>query len=1571
MPVAILTLGAAPGTTLHAPPSVRVLPVGGPSGLHRDGSGSPSNTRPGLVSGRSRSALMAPRSTSDSAAASVPMASWLGAAAAVASAGDQCPFSAVWVNASAREHLLLEAAGEYDSVLAQVCERDPAMRVLLKELGRQMLMEGPGTGAPVTHLVPGGLFGPGQRTTGHHSRARGLAPGATWAAAAGGTDSFGGSGHGALAHGFTVLRLTPCLVRLPYSAVAPAGSWMERSSLPSAPAAIAPPALRVRSSAPNVVIPGGAAAAAAGALPLTPRRRLPPPPSMLSIPFRARAATETDAYGEAEGPEPEGEPEVEQPGLMVEHVGGDQLTAAVPELYERLQRDCSILSGVSAIITLLDLHGCVLHQNALSVDYMGYHRPAPPLVAGAAVRAAAAAAAAAAGGPAGGGSALEKLFQLDPGKLPDMLSAVLDGRTWTGIVRVPPNLRGDSEERPELQQQRTDQARSPAAPNGRSSAADLNLAPSVLGAPGGGDAIVGERSEASSLSDDGSGRLLSTPPIVVKAAELGLGRAHLQGIGSAGGAEVVGKGSPGADGSSNAQISDWATGNSSQSGCPPSRPSDSVPSMNSGNAMSMARAVEAALADTPHGPPPPGAGRDGQRPTLDGPANEELACTLSGFDSQAVLLSPAAPSPGQGGGLALGSLTRTDALTTATAYLTTAEETAYCTPDGDVEGGSGAAGSGGGVDGPTGRRGVRERSSMPAVFDPRPGVFTTAGAVAAAMQGPATERGGSKGYAAGYSSKRGRASVSGSAHLTATSVATAGRGVTSLDATAKPKRTRSAKFGLDLQAMNTSAWALVGSNASSPSTQRRPAGPPAFPSTSAANSPVFFAAGVRRKSVVQQQQQLLRRRTSALAVAAPAYSSSQLQKQRTALDASAPLASVSGVLRDDEAKLSPRPPREARLNGSSASSSNPAPPTSGSAEAAAAAAAAGSSSGQHAPANGNTTAAMLTLRSPAVAAISKRSGRLRVRPVWRRAVGVSAPARYGVLEDLESYETYEEGDTEPDADREALEEEEDYEGEGAGARLVPDSPQQQPGQPCCVSPEVNPSGAGAPGAVPADAAAGGEPDSGDGAGGTVLPEAADEGDEAEGLESSSEDSESDGDARWHEVSARPFRDPVTRRRCILLMQMDVTAKVETERRLAELIEAEHKILEQIFPRHVLEHMALDNARAAARPACAFHAFRRDCSQLATKHEAVTILFADIKGFTSMCKEVEPEVVMTFLNDLYNRFDTLLDVYGVYKVETIGDCYMVAGGLIRRDEDGFVSVHGPGAVDPLHAVRVMSFAKAMLREAGKLAMPRTGEPLMIRVGIHSGPVTSGVVGTRMPRFCLFGDTVNTASRMESTAEPGTIHVSGDTKGLLSGEYWGASGGVEVKGKGLMHTYVWLGNENETAPHTQRAGSEAHPDSAAMRLLRRPQRSSTSPREPQPLTLPYPRGDSLPHSRYAKRSATAPREMRRNALSITTRLFRTNASRVYERRMSTLGRRTPRTSEGGAGPLAAAALTSSNDLLPQVEERTGEAVPMELPGEEQAGEEGYAVLEEEEDALPHSVRTMSDVKEECEEECEEQV
>ncbi|GIL68154.1 hypothetical protein Vafri_21434, partial [Volvox africanus] len=193
--------------------------------------------------------------------------------------------------------------------------------------------------------------------------------------------------------------------------------------------------------------------------------------------------------------------------------------------------------------------------------------------------------------------------------------------------------------------------------------------------------------------------------------------------------------------------------------------------------------------------------------------------------------------------------------------------------------------------------------------------------------------------------------------------------------------------------------------------------------------------------------------------------------------------------------------------------------------------------------------------------------------------------------------------------------------------------------------------------------------------------------------------------------------------------------------------------------------------------------------MARSHEEVTVLFADIASFTSMCGQVSPHHVMAFLNDLFITFDRLVEQHHVYKVETIGDCYMVCGGLVEEDAEGFRSV--TETVDPLHAHKVFAFAADMLTAARGVAMPGTGQPVQLRVGIHSGPVMSGIVGRKMPRFCLFGDTVNVASRMESTGVPGAVHISASTRALLGNSADGflSTGGLSVKGKGFMFTYLY--------------------------------------------------------------------------------------------------------------------------------------------------------------------------------------
>ena len=186
--------------------------------------------------------------------------------------------------------------------------------------------------------------------------------------------------------------------------------------------------------------------------------------------------------------------------------------------------------------------------------------------------------------------------------------------------------------------------------------------------------------------------------------------------------------------------------------------------------------------------------------------------------------------------------------------------------------------------------------------------------------------------------------------------------------------------------------------------------------------------------------------------------------------------------------------------------------------------------------------------------------------------------------------------------------------------------------------------------------------------------------------------------------------------------------------------------------------------------------------IAEHSDGVTVLFADIVGFTPLSASKTPQALVELLNRIFSEFDALTDAHGLEKIKTIGDAYMAVAGLPEPWPD--------------HAPRAARMALAMLDVTARVAA-ETGEKLALRIGLHSGPVVAGVIGRRKFTYDLWGDTVNTASRMESHGVPGAIHCSETTGMLLQGAFpLQARGAMEIKGKGEMNTFLLCNPERIT-------------------------------------------------------------------------------------------------------------------------------------------------------------------------------
>lgn len=209
----------------------------------------------------------------------------------------------------------------------------------------------------------------------------------------------------------------------------------------------------------------------------------------------------------------------------------------------------------------------------------------------------------------------------------------------------------------------------------------------------------------------------------------------------------------------------------------------------------------------------------------------------------------------------------------------------------------------------------------------------------------------------------------------------------------------------------------------------------------------------------------------------------------------------------------------------------------------------------------------------------------------------------------------------------------------------------------------------------------------------------------------------------------------------------------------------------IFPRHIAEAL-------------------RDGRTVEPEHrDSVTIFFCDIVGFTEISSALAPMKVANMLDRLYTKFDALSRKHEVFKVETIGDAYMAVTNLVKNQSRD-------------HAKRIAEFAIDAIKAANETYIDPEDESkgmVAIRVGFHSGSVVADVVGTRNPRYCLFGDSVNVASRMESKSKANRIHCSNAAADLLKIQYPELSleprGLIKIKGKGAMQTF-WVNGSSKT-------------------------------------------------------------------------------------------------------------------------------------------------------------------------------
>ncbi len=231
----------------------------------------------------------------------------------------------------------------------------------------------------------------------------------------------------------------------------------------------------------------------------------------------------------------------------------------------------------------------------------------------------------------------------------------------------------------------------------------------------------------------------------------------------------------------------------------------------------------------------------------------------------------------------------------------------------------------------------------------------------------------------------------------------------------------------------------------------------------------------------------------------------------------------------------------------------------------------------------------------------------------------------------------------------------------------------------------------------------------------------------------------------------------------VLIVYALTALHKAEAALAAEHDRAETLIETIMPRAIADRLK-----------------RAPEKRIADRHDAVTVLFADLVGFTPAARTLTPDEVVGYLDGLFREFDRLVEAADVEKIKTIGDAYMVVGGLTGSSKEGAVSV-GRLALDMMHVIRNSE--------------PLNGVQLNLRIGIHTGPAIAGVIGRRRFSYDVWGDAVNVASRMESHSVAGEIQVTQAFRDMVVGDFaFEERGNVDVKGVGMMPTAYLRGERN---------------------------------------------------------------------------------------------------------------------------------------------------------------------------------